>query len=67
MGKAPHGLAMAPDGKRLLATVYAEDRIGVWEPPARAKSTALPWPSRILDDICSVHPYMTGKVVVSAR
>ena len=31
MGKAPHGLAMAPDGKRLLVTLYAEDRIGVWE------------------------------------
>ena len=22
VGKAPHGLAMAPDGKRLLVTVY---------------------------------------------
>ena len=53
--------------KRLLATVYAEDRIGVWDTASAREVNSIAVASRTLDYICSVHPYMTGKVMVSAR
>jgi len=49
VGKAPNGIALTPDGKPLLVTVYGEDRVGFLDVTTQAvvATVAVPKPHTV--------------------